>query len=70
VAVPLVVREASGSVLRDDGGREVIDFAGGIGCLNVGHTHPAVVAAIAAQAERFTHLCFQVTTYEPYVALA
>jgi 4-aminobutyrate aminotransferase len=70
VALPLVVREASGSVLRDDRGREVIDFAGGIGCLNVGHAHPAVVAAIAAQAARLTHVCFQVATYEPYVAVA
>jgi len=70
VALPLVVREASGSVLRDGGGHEVIDFAGGIGCLNVGHSHPAVLAAITAQAARFTHLCFQVATYEPYVALA
>ena len=70
VALPLVVREASGSLLRDGDGREVIDFAGGIGCVNVGHAHPAVVAAIAAQAARYTHVCFQVATYEPYVALA
>ena len=70
VALPLVVQEASGSVLRDGVGREVIDFAGGIGCLNVGHSHPAVLAAITAQAARFTHLCFQVVTYEPYVVLA
>ena len=70
VALPLVVQEASGSVLRDGDGREVIDFAGGIGCVNVGHAHPAVVAAIAAQAARYTHVCFQVATYEPYVALA
>ena len=70
VALPLVVQEASGSVLRDGDGREVIDFAGGIGCVNVGHAHPAVVAAIAAQAARYTHACFQVATYEPYVALA
>ncbi len=70
VALPLVVQEASGSVLRDERGREVIDFAGGIGCVNVGHAHPAVVAAIAAQAARYTHACFQVATYEPYVALA
>ena len=70
VALPLVVQEARGSLLWDGDGREVIDFAGGIGCVNVGHAHPAVVAAIAAQAARYTHACFQVATYEPYVALA
>ena len=70
VALPLIVEEGSGAVLRDHRGRRVIDFAGGIGCLNVGHTHPAVVAAIARQAARLTHACFQVATYEPYVAVA
>src|SRR5215472_5616848 len=70
VALPLVVQEARGSLLWDGDGREVIDFAGGIGCVNVGHAHPAVVAAIAAQAARYTHACFQVATYEPYVGLA
>lgn len=67
---PLFVESASGSILRDAGGRRVIDFAGGIGAMNVGHSHPKVVAAIEAQARRFTHTCFQVAMYEPYVALA
>src|SRR5262249_12340704 len=70
VALPLVVQEASGSLLRDGEGREVIDFAEGIGCVNVGHAHPAVVTAITAQAARCIDACFQVATYEPYVALA
>ena len=67
---PLFVEEASGAVLRDADGRRLIDFAGGIGTMNVGHAHPKVVAAISAQARRFTHTCFQVAMYEPYVALA
>ena len=46
-------------------GRAVIDFAGGIGCLNVGHAHPVVAVAIAAQAARITHVCFHVATCEP-----
>jgi len=70
VPLPLVVEEASGALLRDDRGGRVIDFAGGIACVNVGHTHPAVVAAITRQAARLTHTCFQVATYEPYVAVA
>ena len=51
-------------------GRRYIDFAGGIGVLNVGHRHPKVIAAVQAQLERFTHTCFHVAPYEPYVALA
>lgn len=67
---PLFVEEASGAILRDADGRRLIDFAGGIGTMNVGHSHAKVVAAISAQARRFTHTCFQVAMYEPYVALA
>lgn len=64
------IREARGATLVDCDGRELIDFGGGIGVLNVGHTHPKVVAAIKAQAEKLTHACFAVAVYEPYIQLA
>lgn len=67
---PLFVTEASGAMLRDADGRRIIDFAGGIGSMNVGHAHPRIAEAISRQAQRFTHTCFQVAMYEPYVALA
>jgi 4-aminobutyrate aminotransferase/(S)-3-amino-2-methylpropionate transaminase len=51
-------------------GRRYIDFAGGIAVLNTGHRHPAVVEAVKAQLDLYTHTCFQVLPYEPYVALA
>jgi len=51
-------------------GKEYLDFAGGIGVMNVGHGHPRVLQAVRAQLERFTHVCFQVTPYEAYVRLA
>jgi len=51
-------------------GRELIDFAGGIGVNNVGHAHPKVVAAIKDQVDRYIHCCFHVAMYEPYVELA
>jgi 4-aminobutyrate aminotransferase / (S)-3-amino-2-methylpropionate transaminase / 5-aminovalerate transaminase len=54
----------------DDRGRRYYDFVGGIGTLNVGHAHPKIVAAIAEQAARLTHTCFQVAMYEPYVRVA
>jgi 4-aminobutyrate aminotransferase/(S)-3-amino-2-methylpropionate transaminase len=69
-AHPLFVERGEGAILWDARGRRYFDFVGGIGVLNVGHAHPKVVAAIARQAELLTHACFQVTMYEPYVAVA
>lgn len=66
----LVVARAEGSRITDVDGRSFIDFAGGIGCQNIGHRHPAVVEAVKDQADRYLHQCFIVGTYEPYVELA
>src|ERR671915_507056 len=62
----LVVAQAEGARITDPDGRRYLDFAGGIGCQNVGHRHPAVVEAIKEQAERYIHQCAIVGTYEPY----
>ena len=51
-------------------GRRYIDFAGGIAVLNTGHRHPEIIAAVKDQLDRYTHTCFQVLAYEPYVVLA
>ena len=64
------VKSAQGSIVTDMDGKEYIDFAGGIAVMNVGHSHPRVVAAVKEQAERFMHTCFMVTPYEPAVKLA
>jgi 4-aminobutyrate aminotransferase/(S)-3-amino-2-methylpropionate transaminase len=64
------IKSAAGAKLIDVDGREYIDFGGGIGAMNIGHSHPKVVAAIKEQAEKFTHCCFMVNPYEPAVALA
>jgi len=64
------VVSAKGAIVRDVEGRDFIDFASGIGVMNVGHSHPKVVAAIKDQAEKFTHTCFMVLPYEPVVTLA
>ncbi|MFI5388557.1 MAG: 4-aminobutyrate--2-oxoglutarate transaminase [Candidatus Eremiobacterales bacterium] len=69
-AHPIFVERASGARLWDIDGKEYIDFVGGIGVLNVGHAHPRVRAAVEQQLDRFTHTCFQVAMYEPYVRLA
>jgi 4-aminobutyrate aminotransferase len=68
VATPkLVVAEAEGARITDVDGRSFVDFAGGIGCQNTGHRHPAVVEAVKEQADRYLHQCFMVGTYEPFV---
>ena len=61
---------AENAEVWDVDGRRYIDFAGGIGVLNTGHRHPKVMAAVQHQLAQFTHTCFQVLPYEPYVALA
>ena len=70
IYLPLVIAEASGATLTDVDGNTFVDFAGGVGCMNVGHSHPRVVEAIREQAERFTHTDFTIVPYENYVALA
>jgi 4-aminobutyrate aminotransferase/(S)-3-amino-2-methylpropionate transaminase len=64
------VERASGALIYDVEGREYIDFAGGIAVMNVGHSHPKVVAAIQDQAAKFTHTCFMVLPYAPAIDLA
>ena len=62
--------KAEGAVIEDVDGNRYIDFAGGIGVMNIGHSRPEVVRAIAEQAAKFVHTCFSVMMYQPYVDLA
>ncbi|HEY4002198.1 MAG TPA: 4-aminobutyrate--2-oxoglutarate transaminase [Candidatus Xenobia bacterium] len=66
---PIAIERARGALLTDVDGNTYIDFAGGIGVLNVGHCPPEVASAIQDQSEKYLHLCFMLTVYEPYVAL-
>ncbi|HEX6481977.1 MAG TPA: 4-aminobutyrate--2-oxoglutarate transaminase [Ktedonobacteraceae bacterium] len=62
--------KADGATIEDVDGNRYIDFAGGIGAMNIGHARPEVTRAITEQAAKFTHTCFSVMMYEPYVDLA
>jgi 4-aminobutyrate aminotransferase/(S)-3-amino-2-methylpropionate transaminase len=64
------VVHAEGAVITDADGNRLIDFGGGIGVVNTGHRHPSVVDAVRNQLDHFAHVCFPVSTYEPYVELA
>jgi len=70
VYLPVVVAEAHGALLTDVDGNTFVDFSGGVGCLNVGHSHPRVVEAAQEQIARFTHTDFTIVPYENYVGLA
>lgn len=67
---PFFVAKAEGTVVEDVDGNRFLDFTGGWGCLNVGHNHPKVLAAVQAQLERYIHTDFTAVPYEPYVELA
>ena len=64
---PLVVARAGGTHIEDVDGKSYLDFAGGLGCQNLGHGPASVVAAIHEQVDRYLHQCFMVGMYEPYV---
>jgi len=68
-ATPIFVDKAEGAVIEDVDGNRMIDFAGGIGCLNTGHRAPAVIEAVRRQLDRFLHTSFNVLPYESYVAV-
>src|SRR5882672_7318493 len=70
VYLPIVAAEGRGATLTDVDGNTFLDFAGGVGCLNVGHAHPRVVEAVQEQAARFLHTDFTIVPYEIYVTLA
>jgi 4-aminobutyrate aminotransferase/(S)-3-amino-2-methylpropionate transaminase len=69
-ATPIFAARADGAIVEDVDGNRYIDFAGGIGCLNMGHRSPRVISAIQEQLEKHLHVCFAVTPYEGYVAVA
>jgi 4-aminobutyrate aminotransferase/(S)-3-amino-2-methylpropionate transaminase len=70
IFLPVVVEQGRGATVTDVDGNTFIDFTGGVGCLNVGHSHPQVVAAAQEQLARFSHTDFTIVPYEAYVTLA
>jgi 4-aminobutyrate aminotransferase / (S)-3-amino-2-methylpropionate transaminase / 5-aminovalerate transaminase len=64
---PLVVARAEGARIEDVDGRTYVDFAGGLGCQNLGHGFPPAVEAMREQLDRYLHQCFMVGVYEPYI---
>jgi len=68
--MPVYASRAFGGIVEDVDGNRLIDLGSGIAVTTIGNSSPAVVAAVADQAARFTHTCFMITPYEGYVAVA
>src|SRR5271170_6646284 len=68
-ATPIFVARGEGAVVEDVDGNRLIDFAGGIGCLNTGHRAPGVIDAVRRQLDRFLHTSFNVLPYESYISV-
>jgi 4-aminobutyrate aminotransferase / (S)-3-amino-2-methylpropionate transaminase / 5-aminovalerate transaminase len=70
IFLPVVIERGEAATLTDVDGNTFIDFTGGVGCLNVGHSNPRVTEAIQEQAANFLHTDFTIVPYELYVTLA
>ncbi|GAA0590556.1 4-aminobutyrate--2-oxoglutarate transaminase [Virgibacillus siamensis] len=68
--IPTFVESAKGALLNDVDGNKFIDFAGAIGCINVGHSHGTVTEALHDQVDRYIHTGFNVMMYDPYIEFA
>ena len=67
---PVVISRAEGAMIEDVDGNRFLDWIGGVGVLNIGYSHPEVIEAVKAQAEKYFHGMFNTVTHEGYVALA
>lgn len=67
---PLVIERGAGAMVEDVDGNHFVDWVGGVGVLNIGYSHPEVVAAVKAQADKYFHGMFNIVTHEGYVELA
>ncbi len=54
--IPIVLIKGEGARVWDSDGKEYLDFVAGIAVCSLGHSHPAVAAAIRKQAETLTHV--------------
>jgi 4-aminobutyrate aminotransferase/(S)-3-amino-2-methylpropionate transaminase len=70
IYLPIVIEEGRGATLTDVDGNTFLDFTGGVGCLNVGHSHPRLIEAAQDQLAKFSHTDFTIVPYEIYVTLA
>ncbi len=66
----VVAEKAEGALVWDVDGNQLIDFAGGIGMVNLGHRPLVVIDAVKEQLDKYIHTGALVTTFEPYLEFA
>lgn len=69
-AYPVAIARGEGAMIEDVDGNRFLDWIGGVGVLNIGFSHPEIVEAVKAQADKYFHGMFNIVTHEGYVALA
>ena len=69
-AYPVAIEAGEGAMIQDGDGNSLMDWIGGVGVLNIGFSHPEIIEAVKAQADKYFHGMFNIVTHEGYVALA
>lgn len=67
---PCVIKRGEGAMFEDVDGNIFLDWIGGVGVLNIGYSHPELIEAVKDQSEKFFHAMMNITTHEPYIAMA
>lgn len=70
MGIPTFIHRGEGAMIEDVDGNVLLDFAGGIGVLNIGYSHPEVIEAVKQQVDLYFHTSINVIQYEPYIRLA
>ena len=67
---PCVIKRGEGAMFEDVDGNVFLDWVGGVGVLNIGYSHPALIEAVKEQSEKYFHSMMNITTHEGYIKLA
>ncbi len=67
---PCVISRGEGAMIEDVDGNILLDWVGGVGVLNIGYSHPELIAAVKTQSEKFFHAMMNIVTHEGYIKLA
>jgi 4-aminobutyrate aminotransferase / (S)-3-amino-2-methylpropionate transaminase / 5-aminovalerate transaminase len=67
---PCVISRGEGAMVEDVDGNIFLDWVGGVGVLNIGYSHPELIAAVKKQSESYFHTMMNIITHEGYIELA
>lgn len=67
---PTTIKEGAGAVFEDLDGNIFLDWVGGVGVLNIGYSHPEIIAVVKEQSEKYFHAMQNIITHSGYIKLA